>query len=417
MRQSVPLRLLTMTITFLLLSAGAPGGNTPTAAAPLRGGGSQFLSIAGTSFVSADSANSYTYQPGGGVKLLSAPTPWPFMSAPVELPDGATIDSVTLYYFDTDATASIILYLMRTNGAGAATYVASLSSADDGTNYKTVTISTNGEVDNVGYNYMLMAEVDSANLILYGARIAYSPPLWSAAAPAGEQPMAPAAQPALPAPAAAPATAAGHDPGAETARYAGGQVIPLPAPSTGVGRADRAASTQETASSLAPGIAAGLNPLAVGNPAHWQRYAVPASTFHLTDSGASHYWVGGGGRCVTAGTGLFLEAPLDLIDGKTIRQVRFIYYDHSSSTNPTLIMYRADRQGSTYLLWYYTPIAFGDYFTAISPPMNEVVDNANWAYYFEVALGSPPAGTDLCAMKVEVDYVADTYLPIILMNH
>jgi hypothetical protein len=81
------------------------------------------------------------------------------------------------------------------------------------------------------------------------------------------------------------------------------------------------------------------------------------------------------------------------------------------------LLYRVDRQGHWLILWNSTPAASGGYFTAVSPPMNEVVDNQNYAYYFVVNLGQPPVGADLKAMKVEVDYVLDAYLPLILKNY
>jgi hypothetical protein len=167
------------------------------------------------------------------------------------------------------------------------------------------------------------------------------------------------------------------------------------------------------------GSAAGPNPLAVGNPVHWQRYALPASTFHPAYSETAHTSANGGGRYVTAAPSSgtpSLVTSLDLIDGQTIRQVKFTYYD-VSSTDPMALLYRVDRQGHWLILWNSTPAASGGYFTAVSPPMNEVVDNQNYAYYFVVNLGQPPVGADLKAMKVEVDYVLDAYLPLILKNY
>ena len=112
-----------------------------------------------------------------------------------------------------------------------------------------------------------------------------------------------------------------------------------------------------------------------------------------------------------------LVAPLDLIDGETIRKVKFTYYDVSSA-DPRLLVYRVDRQGSLLLLWNYEiPAASGGYFTAVSPPMSEVVDNENYAYFFTANLGQPPVGNSLRAMEVEVAYVLDTYLPVILRSH
>ena len=410
MKQSAWLRVLTMAITFWLLGAGLPGGDRPTAAAPLRGGGARYLSIAGTSFVSANSGNAYQYQSGGGVKLTGVSGPWPFMTAAVELPDGAVVQALTLYYGDSDLepTHDIVLYLQRSNRAGGIDTLAGVNSASgsSGTSYITDNSIVNGTIDNGGYNYSLAAELDSADVILYGARIDYSPPAWAAAFAGGERPLAlsddrpPAADLAL-------------GPGTETARYTGGQVIFLAPPSAGPAGADKTANVEPFHASAGP------NPLAVGNPVHWRHYTVPGSTFHPIYSETAHTWTSGGGRYVTTAppTGTpSLVAPLDLIDGKTIRQVRFTYYD-ASTTDPDLYLYRVNRQGGLSYLWTASPAAEGGYFTAISPPMSEVVDNQNYAYFFTVNLGEPAVGSDLRAMEVEVAYVLDTYLPVILRSY
>jgi hypothetical protein len=404
MRQSAGLRVLTMAITLWLLGAGLPGGDRPTAAAPLGGGGGQSWSIAGTGFVSADSGNTYRYQSGGGVKITAVSGPWPFMTASVELPDGAVINALTLYYFDSDATADVILFLQRSNRAGGVDTLAGISSNEDGTSYATDNSITNGTVDNGNYHYSLSAELDSANVILYGARIDYTPPAWTAALASEERPLALsddrplAADPAL-----------GLEAGA--ARYIGGQVVFLAPPTPDLAGAKTANV----------GISAGPNPLAVANPAHWKRHTIPGSTFHPINSGTGHAWSGGGGRHVTTAppTGVpSLVAPLDLINGKIMRQVKFTYYDVSPDADPWMFLYRVDRQGNLLLLWNYeAPAVSGGYFTAVSPPMSEVVDNFDYAYYFIANLDAPPVGEDLRAMEVEVAYVLDTYLPVILRSY
>ena len=400
MRQSTSLRLLTMAITLLLLNAGLPPGNTPTAAAPLQGGGTQFWSIAGTGFVSANSANTYAYQSGGGVALtvLGGPPTWPFMTAPLELPNGALLDSLVLYYGDTDNTAAITLSLLRYNRTGGAETLASVSSIDDGTSSRTTSAIANPTVDNSTYSYALAAEIDSAPLILYGARIGYSPPVWPAAASAS---LAPAAgdRPSAGPPAADPAATNARGP-QPRANLTGGQVAPL---------AVRSANA---------GVAAGPNPLAVGNPVHWRHYTVPGSTFHAAYSGTGNAPTDAGGRFMTsAATGQgSLAAPLDLIDGQTIRGVKFTYYN-DSATNPRLLLYRVDRQGGLTLLWDYTPVASGATFVASSPPMSEVVDNAAYAYFFMMLTDDPAVGADLVALQVKIEYVSNTSLPLILKNY
>jgi hypothetical protein len=108
----------------------------------------------------------------------------------------------------------------------------------------------------------------------------------------------------------------------------------------------------------------------------------------------------------------YLLAPLNLISGKTIRYARFTYSDLSPSENPSLYLYRVDRQGSGSWVWIHTPDAVGGTFIATSPRLDLLVDNANYAYYFVVRLGTSAVGADLKAMEIEISYVLDVYLSI-----
>ncbi len=412
MRRSAWLRVLTMATTFWLLGAGLPGGDRPTAAAPLRGGGAgnQFLSIAGISFVSAEESNQYASQVGGGVKLTEVSVPWPLMTAPIELPDGAVILGLTLYYEDSDLeyTHDVVLHLHRSNRVGATEDLAMVNSADgsSGVSYVSDTSISNGTVDNDNYNYSLTAELYSTDVVLYGARVDYSPPAWAAALAGEERPLALSGDRP---PAADPSPGDSRSPEARAARYTGGQTVFLAPPASDPAGAAQTANV---------GISAGPNALAVGNPAHWRRYTVPGSTFHPLDSGVTHSWSSGGGRYVTSASGKpHLVAPLDLADGRMIRQVKITYYDVSSTANPALYLDRVNRQGGWLHLWSYTPAASGGYFAVVSPLLNEVVDNQNYAYYFLVELGTPPVGSDLQAMEVEISYGYNTHLPIILRSY
>jgi hypothetical protein len=268
-------------------------------------------------------------------------------------------------------------------------------------------------VDNANYTYLLSAEVASAvpnpQAILYGAKITYVPHV---NAPKGPFSAAPAS---VPSPQEQDIGVSGL-PGEETAtaHHTGGMVR-LVAPSVAMdGEPSKEAQETDSASSIpAPPIAEGgsLQGLGAG-PFDWKRYTVSGSNFHPTDSDTGHNWYSGGARYVTS-TPTELVAPLNLIHGKTIHHARFTYYDDSVQ-NPYLWLYQVDRQGDGSLLWAYNPDASGGFFVATSPALGTVIDNHNYAYYFVAKLGDVPAGTDLRAIEVEISYVSETYLPLIV---
>ena len=366
------------------------------------------FSIAGTSFVPADSASSYTYEAWGGVRL-TAVSPRDHMFASVELPEGVTITSLTLYYQDNHPNEDIRLDLMRYTRTGGNTVMASVASANDGTSSKTDDTPLTFAVDNVDYDYALVAEMPVPDLTLYGAKITYIPNVTAAIGPFSTASSPPASEGMVEA-----STGALGEEG--PVLRAGGRVVPLAAPSPAGREARRAegglsGNGPRLETELAPsaGVAApgGLQPL------DWKRYTVAGADFHPTYSDTDHVWSAGGGRYVTAAAAQpSLGTPLSLIHGKTIHQARFTYYDNSAE-NPVLLLYRVDRQGNGSFIWNFIPDASGGYFTAISPRLGLAVDNQNFAYYFIAGLHAS-AGSDLQAMEIEISYVADVYLPLVL---
>jgi hypothetical protein len=106
-------------------------------------------------------------------------------------------------------------------------------------------------------------------------------------------------------------------------------------------------------------------------------------------------------------------APLNLIHGKTIHRARFTYFDDAVQ-NPVLRLYQVDRQGGGSYIWYQVPDASGGTFLATSPALDTLVDNHNYAYYFVADLGNGLSGSDLRAIEIEISYVSETYLPLIV---
>jgi len=313
------------------------------------------LSHAGISFVSGASDNSYEYANWGGVRMNSDG----YMTAPVHLPSGATVTGLTLYYNDASVASFIQLSLyQRIRGSGGMQIMATANSVGSGGFGSTTDSSIiSPTVNNASYDYVLRASwTTTSSVELYGAKITYIP---NADAPIGSF---------------------------------------------------RAATTLPNAVDLTADLATG------GSAIDWAHYTVAGSNFHPAYSTSGHSWDSGGGRYVSSGP-TTLIAPLNLIHGKRIHRVRFTYYDDSLQ-DPDLWLYRVDRQGSGSLLWQYdTPPASGGYFTAVSPRLDEVVDNHNYAYYFRVFLGTTVAGADLQAMEVEISYVSQVYLPLILRNY
>jgi hypothetical protein len=362
------------------------------------------LSVAGTSFTSVHPDNTYEYVSWGGVNLTGH-AGWHHMTAPVQLPQGAIIQSVTLYYDESDTFNDINLRLYQYDAEGGSRTLALASSAGGGIGSVSDTSIISPTVDNWNYSYALVAFWETTDLVLYGARIEYSP--------SGPTPRRASGV-------SAPAFLSGEsDPTALTdvqagegspALHTGGEVtLFTPALQT-----DPVAELEVSAGS-ASGSAVGSRLLGGGGPSSfWEAYKIAGATMHPADSAWSHEHTGGGGRWFTGTATLpTLVAPLDLIDDRTIRRVRCIYYDNTTH-NPRLLLYQVDRQGSGVLQWDFTPAASGGYFEATSPPMGLPVNNEDFAYYVILRLGDTVVESDLIVYDLEVLYVDEVFLPLVL---
>jgi hypothetical protein len=324
------------------------------------------------------------------------------MAASVELPSGLDVSSLTLYYEDPNASpdVDVTLYLRRCDMAGTCTNMASADSSAGGVGSDTDATISNPTVDNEHYAYVLLAAMDASDIVLRGAGIDCLSPTLA---------MGSALAPRLPPPASdglAEQAGANVDP-----TLAGGQAL----------LEGHALHTSGTVAQLTePPLAVhseGSYPLGGGGGSLlWQRHTVGGCSFHPHNSGPSTTCIGAGGRYVSTGS-TYLLAPLNLISGKTIRYARFTYSDLSPSENPNLYLYRVDRQGGGSYVWTHTPDAVGGTFVATSPPLDLLVDNANYAYYFMARLGTSAVGTDLKAMEIEISYALDVYLPVVLREY
>lgn len=140
-----------------------------------------------------------TFTPGGSVAYArqaigcvnQMPQGVPF-SAPVHLPQGSRVVSITLYTYDAAVTTTVsTAYFILNDGKGFGGYTVSATSPPNVSGYRQITSTENNPVtiDNRNYNYLVewrknFGTPDSPLLSLCGVRVAYYAPL----GPAGHLP-------------------------------------------------------------------------------------------------------------------------------------------------------------------------------------------------------------------------------------
>lgn len=96
---------------------------------------------------------------------------------PVQMPQGAVVTEIVLYYYRGGASDNPALELKRSNMLGTVdTPVTVLGSGGSGYAYKSATLNPTITVDNATYAYFLLARLDhlGSGIRLCGARIAYT---------------------------------------------------------------------------------------------------------------------------------------------------------------------------------------------------------------------------------------------------
>jgi hypothetical protein len=275
--------------------------------------------------------------------------------------------------------------------------MAATGSASDGTSSTVETSIISPTVQNFLYSYALVAELEAPGLVLYGARIEYIDSAPTPRSPSSASSLLPGASD--------PAVLDIQTAEVGQALHTGGEVTLL-AP----------AAEPEGGAGPVPVPEDGLRLLGGGGPtSRWETHAVGGGAFHPEDSSTDYHDFAGGFYLTSAPTSTAMIAPLDLIDNKTIWRVRFTYWDESAH-NPYLLLYQVDRQGSGTYIWAYIPLASGGYFEAVSPSLGLAIDNENYAYYFKVILGGSAVSTNLIALEVEVSYVEEVFLPLVLRD-
>jgi hypothetical protein len=163
--------------TFWLGSArgllAAPGGpfasQAPAAFMPYL----SYYFAAGSSLYSADYTMRGDYQPGGCVSALDSGGQ--FFTQHLNLPQGARIDYLRLFYYDADAATNSTANIRVYDAAGGYVELASVSSAGSAGYGSTLSGFVGDVVDNYNGAYVLnwMPNATSANSQLCGLRVAY----------------------------------------------------------------------------------------------------------------------------------------------------------------------------------------------------------------------------------------------------
>jgi hypothetical protein len=137
--------------------------------------GFYYVFAAGSSLHTADYSMRQVYNPGACASVID--TAYEFLTLNLDLPDGARIDYLRMYYYDTAAGDSVA-NIRKYNGAGATTEIAVVHSASN-IGYGTILSAYVGlVVDNSGGGYVLNWEpmVTGTTMRLCGLRVAYRLP-------------------------------------------------------------------------------------------------------------------------------------------------------------------------------------------------------------------------------------------------
>lgn len=136
--------------------------------APL-GGGSTYLFVAGSAFTPRTSAQTVTY-PGGGCSYSTGA-----LATSLELPDFAQIEGVRVYYYSTDASANVGLFLTNYPGDGSADdLLTETSSFGSGYSDEFFDADPALTVDNLSGSYVLTATMEAGTRFC-GMRVFYTP--------------------------------------------------------------------------------------------------------------------------------------------------------------------------------------------------------------------------------------------------
>lgn len=148
----------------------APGADEDARAANAPSGTSAYQFVAGSAFSARTSAQSVTY-PGAGCKFSDGA-----LTTDVQLPEGASVSGVRLYYYNSGAAGNVGLFFTIYDGAGAVSDLLSATSTmNSGYSSEYFSLPAPHLVNNADNSYVLTGTM-SANLRFCGARVFYSTP-------------------------------------------------------------------------------------------------------------------------------------------------------------------------------------------------------------------------------------------------
>ncbi|MCA9985205.1 MAG: hypothetical protein KDE59_12950 [Anaerolineales bacterium] len=135
----------------------------------------QYLFIAGSNFRPRDSAATFSYT-GGGCTQRNSNTGDSWFTTQIQLPDGATINSMTVYFLDNNVTYDINSELWNFNGAGGTNLLAEADSSGSPGYSSTSAPAFSHVVNNSAGPLSVVASIQGgvgSSLALCGLRIGY----------------------------------------------------------------------------------------------------------------------------------------------------------------------------------------------------------------------------------------------------
>ena len=135
------------------------------------------LSIPGGAFALADTANAYWLNGRG--EIISSASGTQIFFAPVNLPQGAEVLELKSYWYDDNAGADLLIYMVRCeyadSGATACSEMADISSTGTPGESNTFTdVVTDAFIDNTANYYHIKLETGAVDHLLSGVVIRYS---------------------------------------------------------------------------------------------------------------------------------------------------------------------------------------------------------------------------------------------------
>lgn len=129
-------------------------------------GATEYLSISGPSFTPEDEDQMLRYVAGpGGAQFIDAPATQKSMIAPVSIPHGSVLDSMTVYYWDLDVTNDVDFVLgAYDNTTGTVATFLTLSSSTLGMN-QLIDGAVTHVIDNKRYAYWIQMKPQVAGTL------------------------------------------------------------------------------------------------------------------------------------------------------------------------------------------------------------------------------------------------------------